>query len=74
MARRPEPVSGARLPQVYADMVVRVHELCIGLIGQAQAGNEHGVLTEAERLMKQAGALVDLLAMKLNKKNNEGEK
>lgn len=64
MARRPEPISGARLPQLYADMVVRVHELCIGLIGQAQAGNEQGVLTEAERLMKQTGALVDLLNMK----------
>ena len=45
MARRPEPISGARLPQLYADMVVRVHELCIGLIGQAQVGNEQGVLT-----------------------------
>lgn len=73
MARRPEPVSGARLPQLYADMVVRVHELCIGLISQAQASNEQGVLTEAERLMKQTGALVDLLRMK-NKKNNEGGK
>ena len=74
MARRPEPISGARLPQLYADMVVRVHELCIGLIGQAQAGNEQGVLTEAERLAAQAGALVNLLAMKRNKKNNEGGK
>lgn len=64
MARRPEPISGARLPQLYADMVVRVHELCIGLIGQAQAGNEQGVLTEAERLVAQAGALVNLLTMK----------
>lgn len=64
MARRLEPISGAGLPQLYADMVVRVHELCIGLIDQAQAGNEQGVLTEAERLMKQTGALVDLLNMK----------
>ena len=72
MARRPEPISGARLPHLYADMVVRVHELCIGLIGQAQAGNEQGVLTEAERRMKQTGALVDLLNMKIKK--NEYEK
>lgn len=71
MARRPEPISGARLPQLYADMVVRVHELCIGLIGQAQVGNEQGVLTEAERLAAQAGALVNLLTMKLNKKHDE---
>ncbi len=71
MARRPEPISGARLPPVYADMVVRVYELCIGLIGQAQAGNEQGVLTEAERLAVQAGALVDLLSRKHNKKNEE---
>lgn len=70
MARRPEPISGARLPQLYADMVVRVHELCIGLIGQAQTGNEQGVLTEAERLVAQAGALVNLLTMKLNKKHD----
>lgn len=73
MARRPEPVSSARLPQLYGDMVVRIHEFCICLIGQAQQGNMNGVLTEAERLMKQTGALVDLLNMK-NKKNNEGGK
>ena len=69
MARRPEPVSSARLPQLYGDMVVRIHEFCICLIGQAQQGNMNGVLTEAERLMKQTGALVDLLNMK-NKKND----
>ena len=69
MARRPEPISGARLPQLYADMVVRIHEFCICLIGQAQQGNMNGVLVEAERLMKQTGALVDLLNMK-NKKND----
>lgn len=69
MARRPEPVSSARLPQLYADMVVRIHEFCICLIGQAQQGNMNGVLVEAERLMKQTGALVDLLNMK-NKKND----
>lgn len=73
MARRPEPVSSARLPQLYGDMVVRIHEFCICLIGQAQQGNMNGVLVEAERLMKQTGALVDLLNMK-NKKNNEGGK
>ena len=73
MARRPEPVSSARLPQLYADMVVRIHEFCICLIGQAQQGNMNGVLVEAERLMKQTGSLVDLLNMK-NKKNNEGGK
>ncbi|MBQ6941648.1 MAG: hypothetical protein IJN23_03705 [Akkermansia sp.] len=61
MARRPEPISGARLPQLYADMVVRVHELCIGLIGQAQTGNEQGVLTEAERLVTKR--LIDLDAL-----------
>ena len=70
MARRPEPISGARLPQLYADIVVRVHELCISLIGQAQTGNEQGVLTETERLVVQAGALVNLLTMKLNKKHD----
>lgn len=70
MARRPEPISGARLPQLYADIVVRVHELCISLIGQAQTGNEQGVLTETERLVAQAGALVNLLTMKLNKKHD----
>ena len=64
MARRPEPISSARLPQLYADMVVRVHELCIGLIGQAQAGNENGVKTMAEQLMAQVGALVSLMSMK----------
>lgn len=48
----------------YGDMVTRTHELCLALIGQAQAGNERGVLTEAERLVAQAGALVDLLNMK----------
>ena len=69
MARRPEPISGARLPQLYGDMVVRIHEFCICLIGQAQQGNMNGVLTEAERLMKQTEALVDLLNMK-NKKND----
>ena len=69
MARRPEPVSSARLPQLYGDMVVRIHEFCICLIGQAQQGNMNGVLVEAERLMKQTGALVDLLNMK-NKKND----
>lgn len=69
MARRPEPVSSARLPQLYGDMVVRIHEFCMCLIGQAQQGNMNGVLVEAERLMKQAGALVDLLNMK-----NEGQK
>ena len=68
MARRPEPVSSARLPQLYGDMVVRIHELCISLIGQAQAGNQNGVLVEAERLMKQTGALVDLLNMKKSTK------
>ena len=69
MARRPEPVSSARLPQLYGDMVVRIHEFCICLIGQAQQGNMNGVLVEAERLMKQTEALVDLLNMK-NKKND----
>ena len=69
MARRQEPISSARLPQLYADMVVRIHEFCICLIGQAQQGNMNGVLVEAERLMKQTGALVDLLSMK-NKKND----
>lgn len=68
MARRPEPISGARLPQLYADMVVRIHEFCICLIGQAQQGNMNGVLVEAERLMKQTGALVDLLNMKKSTK------
>lgn len=66
MARRPEPVGSARLPQLYGDMVVRIHEFCICLIGQAQVGNEQGVLTEAERLVAQAGALVNLLNMKNN--------
>lgn len=68
MARRPEPVSFARLPQLYGDMVVRIHEMCSCLIGQAQQGNMNGVLTEAERLMKQTGALVDLLNMKKSTK------
>lgn len=68
MARRPEPVSSARLPQLYGDMVVRIHEFCICLIGQAQQGNMNGVLVEAERLMKQTGALVDLLNMKKSTK------
>ena len=62
-------MSSARLPQLYGDMVVRIHEMCIGLIGQAQQGSVNGVLVEAERLMKQTGALVDLLNMK-NKKND----
>ena len=68
MARRPESISGARLPQLYADMVVRVHELCIGLIGQAQAGNKQGVLMSAEQLQAQTGALVNLLNMKKSTK------
>ena len=53
---------------MYADMVVRIHEFCICLIGQAQQGNMNGVLVEAERLMKQTGALVDLLNMKKSTK------
>ena len=61
-------MSSARLPQLYGDMVVRIHEMCICLIGQAQQGNMNGVLVEAERLMKQTGALVDLLSRKHNKK------
>ena len=68
MARRPEPISGARLPQLYGDMVVRIHEFCICLIGQAQQGSVNGVLVEAERPMKQTGALVDLLNMKKSTK------
>lgn len=63
MARK-QAISAQGLPQPYADMVGRIHEFCISLIGQAQAGNECGVLVEAERLAKQTGALVDLLTMK----------
>ena len=63
MARK-QAISAQGLPQPYADMVGRIHEICISLIGQAQAGNECGVLVEAERLGKQTGALVDLLTMK----------
>lgn len=62
MARK-QAISAQALRQPYADMVVRIHEICISLIGQAQAGNESGVLVEAERLGKQTGALVDLLTM-----------
>ncbi|MBR5889470.1 MAG: hypothetical protein IKY92_05440 [Akkermansia sp.] len=62
MARR-QAISAQGLRQPYADMVVRIHEICISLIGQAQAGNECGVLVEAERLTKQTGALIDLLTM-----------
>lgn len=42
-------------------MVVRVHELCIELLGAAQRGDVCAARVEAERLMKQTGALVDLL-------------
>lgn len=48
----------------YGDMVTRTHELCLVLIGQAQAGNENGVKTMAEQLMAQVGALVSLMSMK----------
>ena len=59
-----------KLSQPYADMVTRTHELCIGLLGQAQAGNVCGVLVEAERLAKQAGAIADLLSMRLKEERN----
>ena len=62
MARK-QAISAQGLRQPYADMVVRIHEFCISLIGQAQAGNVCGVLVDAERLGKQTGALVDLLTM-----------
>ena len=61
---RKQAISAQGLPQPYADMVGRIHEFCISLIGQAQAGNVCGVLVEAERLAKQTGSLVDLLNMK----------
>lgn len=64
---RKQTISATGMRPLYADMVVRVHEICLVLIGQAQAGNEQGVLTSAEQLQAQTGALVDLLAMKLNK-------
>ncbi|MBR2314621.1 MAG: hypothetical protein IKA55_07175 [Akkermansia sp.] len=48
----------------YGDMVTRTHELCLALIGQAQAGNENGVKTMAEQLMAQVGALVSLMNLK----------
>lgn len=62
-----EPVG--RLMPLYADMVSRIQVHYLSLIGQAEAGNEAGVLVEAERLMKQTAALFDLLSMR----NAEGK-
>lgn len=45
-------------------MIVRVHELCLAVLGQAQEGNATGVMVEAERLAAQAGALAELLRMR----------
>lgn len=63
MAKR-QAASASTMKPLYGEMVTRTHELCLALIGQAQAGNENGVKTMAERLVAQAGALVNLLAMK----------
>ncbi|MBR3903226.1 MAG: hypothetical protein IKJ29_06170 [Akkermansia sp.] len=70
---RKQTISATGIRPLYADMVVRVHELCLVLIGQAQAGNEQGVLTSAEQLQAQTGALVDLLSRKhtRNRENND---
>ena len=54
---------------LYADMVSRIQVHYFSLVGQAEAGNEAGLLVEAERLMKQTAALFDLLSMR----NAEGK-
>lgn len=62
-----------KLAPPYGDMVGRIREKCSALVGQAQAGNEAGVLTEADGLIKQTKALVDLLSRKhtRNRENND---
>ena len=60
-----EPVG--RLMPLYAEMVSRIQVHYLSLVGQAQAGNEAGLLVEAERLIKQTAALYDLLSMKMER-------
>ena len=60
-----EPVE--RLMPLYAEMVSRIQVHYLSLVGQAQAGNEAGLLVEAERLMKQTAALFDLLRLKMER-------
>ena len=52
---------------LYAEMVSRIQVHYLSLVGQAQAGNEAGLLVEAERLMKQTAALFDLLRLKMER-------
>lgn len=45
----------------YDDMVVRVHDGSLRLLGQAEAGHRVGSLAEARALLGQVRALADLL-------------
>ena len=80
MAMRSEPVryrakdGVMRLGTPYDDMVTRLHDRVLELLVPAREGNHQGVLACAERVQGQCGALMELLTMKLNKKNNEGGK
>ncbi len=49
-----------RLGAPYDDMVVRVYDGCLQLVGQARAGRRLGVLAEARALRGQVSALADL--------------
>lgn len=55
--------SGGRLGKPYDDMVVRVYDGCLRLVGQARAGRRLGVLAEARALLGQVSALADLLGL-----------
>lgn len=55
--------SGGRLGKPYDDMVVRVYDGCLRLVGQARAGCRLGVLAEARALRGQVSALADLLGL-----------
>ena len=55
----------SRLGEPYDGMVVRVHELCIELLGAAQRGDVGAARVVAERLVCQAGALEELLELRI---------
>lgn len=50
-----------KLGEPYDSMVVRVHEGCIRLLGQARKGSRAGTGAEARRLLGQVAALAELL-------------
>ena len=59
-----------RLGTPYDDMVARLHDRVLELLVPARAGNLQGVLVEAERVVGQAGALVELLELRVTKYEN----